>query len=146
MIDELMDSLLLDQLPISGVAASARWTICCRGAEDVEPILHSFKNSQHLRVGVRDILGKDDMSSTTHRALVRHRRSLPAPRSREREYATAGRASTASRRFVERRPATANPASWSSWRLGKLGGREPNYHSDLDVVFLYEADGATRRP
>jgi [glutamine synthetase] adenylyltransferase / [glutamine synthetase]-adenylyl-L-tyrosine phosphorylase len=25
--------------------------------------------------------------------------------------------------------------------LGKLGGREPNYHSDLDVVFLYEADG-----
>jgi glutamate-ammonia-ligase adenylyltransferase len=28
--------------------------------------------------------------------------------------------------------------------LGKLGGREPNYHSDLDVVFLYEADGDTR--
>jgi [glutamine synthetase] adenylyltransferase / [glutamine synthetase]-adenylyl-L-tyrosine phosphorylase len=28
--------------------------------------------------------------------------------------------------------------------MGKLGGREPNYHSDLDVVFLYEADGVTR--
>jgi len=28
--------------------------------------------------------------------------------------------------------------------LGKLGGREPNYHSDLDLVFLYEADGMTR--
>ena len=27
--------------------------------------------------------------------------------------------------------------------MGKLGGREPNYHSDLDLVFLYEADGPT---
>ena len=27
--------------------------------------------------------------------------------------------------------------------LGKLGGREPNYHSDLDLVFLYEAEGTT---
>jgi glutamate-ammonia-ligase adenylyltransferase len=30
--------------------------------------------------------------------------------------------------------------------LGKLGGREPNYHSDLDLVFLYEADGMTHAP
>jgi glutamate-ammonia-ligase adenylyltransferase len=30
--------------------------------------------------------------------------------------------------------------------LGKLGGREPNYHSDLDVLFLYEAEGLTRAP
>jgi [glutamine synthetase] adenylyltransferase / [glutamine synthetase]-adenylyl-L-tyrosine phosphorylase len=28
--------------------------------------------------------------------------------------------------------------------LGKLGGREPNYHSHLDVLFLYEAEGTTR--
>jgi glutamate-ammonia-ligase adenylyltransferase len=27
--------------------------------------------------------------------------------------------------------------------MGKLGGREINYHSDLDIVFLYEADGHT---
>ena len=27
--------------------------------------------------------------------------------------------------------------------LGKLGGREPNYHSDLDLIFLYEAGGHT---
>jgi glutamate-ammonia-ligase adenylyltransferase len=27
--------------------------------------------------------------------------------------------------------------------LGKLGGREPNYHSDLDLIFLYEAAGST---
>jgi glutamate-ammonia-ligase adenylyltransferase len=27
--------------------------------------------------------------------------------------------------------------------LGKLGGREPNYHSDLDLVFLFETEGQT---
>ena len=27
--------------------------------------------------------------------------------------------------------------------MGKFGGREMNYHSDLDIVFLYEADGQT---
>ena len=27
--------------------------------------------------------------------------------------------------------------------MGKFGGRELNYHSDLDVVFLYEAEGMT---
>jgi [glutamine synthetase] adenylyltransferase / [glutamine synthetase]-adenylyl-L-tyrosine phosphorylase len=27
--------------------------------------------------------------------------------------------------------------------MGKFGGMEMNYHSDLDVVFLYEADGQT---
>jgi glutamate-ammonia-ligase adenylyltransferase len=29
--------------------------------------------------------------------------------------------------------------------LGKLGGREPNYHSDLDAIFLYSSDGETQR-
>src|SRR5262249_24091659 len=27
--------------------------------------------------------------------------------------------------------------------MGKLGGREVSYHSDLDLVFLYEGDGPT---
>ncbi len=40
----------------------------CRGAEDIDPILHSFKNDQQLRVGVRDILGKEDIRNT-HRVL-----------------------------------------------------------------------------
>jgi glutamate-ammonia-ligase adenylyltransferase len=28
--------------------------------------------------------------------------------------------------------------------MGKLGGRELNYHSDLDIIFVYEGDGETR--
>src|SRR3954449_1789719 len=32
---------------------------------------------------------------------------------------------------------------WAILALGKLGGRELNYHSDLDLVFLHEEDGTT---
>ncbi len=41
--------------------------------------------------------------------------------------------------------AEGNPAELLTLGLGKLGGREPNYHSDLDVIFLYSADGETQR-
>src|SRR5690606_4168187 len=50
MIDELMDSLLLDKLP-SYESLESTLNDLIRGAEDVTPILHSFKSSQHLRVG-----------------------------------------------------------------------------------------------
>ena len=112
----------------------------CRGAEDIDPILHSFKNDQQLRVGVRDLLGKEDMQATTGRlsdiaetclAQIAAGR-IPA----------AGRASSAGRGSPPDR-APANPAKWSILAMGKFGGREMNYHSDLDIVFLYEADGQT---
>ena len=38
---------------------------CAAAAEDIDPILHSFKNDQQLCVGVRDILGKEDIQATT---------------------------------------------------------------------------------
>ena len=37
----------------------------CRGAADLEPILHSFQDKELLRIGVRDILGKDTIRETT---------------------------------------------------------------------------------
>ena len=68
MIDELMDSLLVEQLPDLPLLEASLAELS-RGAEDLEPILHSFKNAQHLRVGVRDMVGKDDVQ-VTHAALA----------------------------------------------------------------------------
>ena len=65
MLDELLDSLLLDKLPTREALDERRWPSCAAGAEDIEPILHSFKNAQQLRVGVRDILGKETIEATT---------------------------------------------------------------------------------
>ena len=64
MLDELMDGLLLDRLPDLAFL-DATLTELCRGAENIDPILHSFKNAQQLRVGVRDILGKEQIEAIT---------------------------------------------------------------------------------
>src|SRR5690606_34974493 len=42
MLDELLDSLLLDKLPTMEVLRGMLAELC-RGAEDIEPALHSFK-------------------------------------------------------------------------------------------------------
>ena len=156
MIDELMDSLLVENLPSLAMLQETLADLC-RGAEDIEPILHSFKNAQHLRVGVRDVLGKDDIRST-HAALADVAEAC-LKQIADREY----------QKLVEKygtptivRPGNeelvndASCAAWEAWAsregdasrpvvlaLGKLGGREPNYHSDLDLIFLYEAGGHT---
>jgi glutamate-ammonia-ligase adenylyltransferase len=41
-------------------------------------------------------------------------------------------------------PCEGQPSRFVILGLGKLGGREPNYHSDLAVAFLYEAEGVTQ--
>ena len=154
MIDELLDSLLIDHLPDLPVLEQSLAELT-RGAEDVEPILHSFKYSQHLRVGVRDILGKDKIEAThaalsdiaevclrqiidaEHKRLVRklgEPRVGEPPESNENGHAAAWHPGS------ER---VGQPCEFIVLALGKLGGREPNYHSDLDLVFLYEAEGNT---
>jgi glutamate-ammonia-ligase adenylyltransferase len=138
MIDELMDSLVLDRLP-NYESLERTLDALCQGAEDIDPILHSFKSFQHLRVGVRDILGKDQLRDC-HRALS-DVAEVCLQQIAEREY----------RHMVGKfgRPIKVNErgergeCEWMIIAMGKLGGREPNYHSDLDVIFLFDADGHT---
>jgi glutamate-ammonia-ligase adenylyltransferase len=159
MIDELMDSLLVDKLPTQAMLEETLSDLC-HGAEDAEPILHSFKNAQHLRVGVRDVLGKDDIRST-HVALsdiaetclkqiatVEYSKLVS-----KYGFPTIGQPGEVAledphvanwwQQFSEREGDTSEAIILA---MGKLGGREPNFHSDLDIVFLYEADGNTRHP
>ena len=136
MIDELMDSLVLDRLP---TLDSLERTLAdlCRGAEDIDPILHSFKTAQHLRVGVRDILRKEDIRDT-HAALSNIAEvCLREVTRREHDKLV--------QKYGEPQH-DGQPVSLVVLALGKLGGREPNYHSDLDVVFLYESEGMTNQP
>ena len=140
MIDDLLDSLLLGRLPTPDEldALLGDW---CRGAVDPEPILHAFKASQQLRVGVGDILGKQDVTATTRtltgvaeailKWLVADEEAklverLGEPMAAHSDDATAGERATA-----------------VVLAMGKFGGHEMNYHSDVDLVFLYDHDGAT---
>lgn len=156
MIDELMDSLLVRDLPTLAILEESLGELC-RGAENIDPILHSFKHAEHLRVGVRDVLGKDDIRST-HAALADIAEAC-LKQIAEREYVKLvdkfgfpkiGQptdeelSSPISRDFWERfAPRLGDSCEPVVLALGKLGGREPNYHSDLDLIFLYEAGGQT---
>ncbi len=141
MIDELMDSLVLYKLPASRSLQKTLQDLLY-GAEDIEPILHGFKNSLHLRVGVRDILGKEDIRDT-HRVLSDIAEvCLREIAAREHDRLVSKHGTP----IVQGGERDGQPCELVIVAMGKLGGREPNYHSDLDVVFLYEADGATRQP
>ena len=142
MIDSLMDSLVLDKLP---TRESMEQTLAelCRAAEDIDPILHSFKNDQQLCVGVRDILGKEDIQATTGALSDIAETCLAQIAAREYER-LAARFGQPTRR--PRAAAPGEPCEMVILALGKFGGREMNYHSDLDIIFLYEADGHTGRP
>ncbi len=142
MIDELMDSLVLDRLA-SRDQLGQTLTHLCGASQDPEPILHSFKNDQTLRVGARDILGKEDILTTTsalssiaeccleqiagqqYRLLVE---KFGVPTIQPQEGSKIKKPKTCEMVIIA---------------MGKFGGAEINYHSDLDLIFLYEADGNT---
>jgi [glutamine synthetase] adenylyltransferase / [glutamine synthetase]-adenylyl-L-tyrosine phosphorylase len=138
MIDGLMDSLVLDKLP-TRESMERQLTELCHAAEDIDPILQSFKNDQQLCVGVRDILGKEDVQATTGALSDIAEACLAqiAAREHARLVARLGQPTIAEGRRAGK------PCEMVILALGKFGGREMNYHSDLDIIFLYEADGQT---
>ncbi|MEZ6093557.1 MAG: bifunctional [glutamate--ammonia ligase]-adenylyl-L-tyrosine phosphorylase/[glutamate--ammonia-ligase] adenylyltransferase [Pirellulaceae bacterium] len=138
MIDELVDALLVESIaPKAWLRTNLNSLL--KGATDIDPIVHSFKQSQHLRVGVQELMGAVDQR-TVSRAL-----SDIADICLE-TVAKYCFKNTARRLGV---PQVENDSGGSECRYaivacGKLGGAELNYQSDLDLIFLYEADGHTR--
>ncbi len=136
MIDELIDSLLMNRLP-STLRLDAHSIDLCRGAVEIEMILHSFKSSAHLMIGVRDILGKESLEAI-HQAIGDTAESCLR---RVVEYEQEGLAV----QYGDPVNQDGDRSELLTLALGKLGGREPNYHSDLDAVFLYTSEGETKR-
>ena len=138
MLDELLDSLLLEHLP-DEPALTATLDELCRGAADIAPMLHAFKASQQLRVGVRDVLGKlgatavtaalTTIADTLVRKVMADEENRLVDRLGE---PMAGEGDTVGVR-----------AGAVVLAMGKCGGREMNYASDVDVVFLYDHEGMT---
>ena len=141
MLDGLMDSLMLDKLP-AREAMEKSLAELCRAAEDLDPILHSFKNDHLLRVGARDLLGKEEITAITRSLSDIAETCLAEIAAREYEKLI-GRFGVP---MAESGPAAGQPSQMAVLALGKLGGQELNYHSDLDIIFLYEADGHTADP
>ncbi|MFK7734731.1 MAG: hypothetical protein AB8B50_01800 [Pirellulaceae bacterium] len=137
MIDELLDSLMLSSLPTHAELA-ADLDELCRNAQDIAPILTSFKSSMHLRVGVRDILGKSTIRET-HEALADIAEICMEQIIRTEFHRLVQKLGMPSATVEGLR----QQAELVVLAVGKLGGREPNYHSDIDVIFLYDQEGMT---
>jgi glutamate-ammonia-ligase adenylyltransferase len=127
MIDDLVDSLVADRLR-TGAELRAELAELCRGAEDLGPILLGFRNAEWLRIGARDLLGRDPVRRLT-RALA--------------DVAGAVVEQVARAELARLRASGAwyGPAPrWAIVGLGRLGARAMSYHSDLDLIFVHDGD------
>jgi glutamate-ammonia-ligase adenylyltransferase len=136
MIDDLVDSLVVDR-PLPGAAIKAELAELCKKAEDLTPILSSFRNKEWVRIGTRDILGREPIREVT-RELADVAEAIVSQVARSEWHKRAQRFGMPICATTQRRE------RWAILGLGKFGGRELNYHSDLDLVFLHESDGRTR--
>ncbi len=97
--------------------------------------LRRFKYRQLLRIGCRDILGDADLTVTTEELSRLADVCLGAAwRLAEEDLR---------RRYGEPRAEDGTPTGLAVIGMGKLGGDELNYSSDIDLVFVYGDDGLT---
>jgi [glutamine synthetase] adenylyltransferase / [glutamine synthetase]-adenylyl-L-tyrosine phosphorylase len=132
MIDELLDSLVVNQAK-SLDELRLELAELCGAAVDVQPILRSFQDKELLRIGVRDILRKDTVQAATA-ALTDLAEAIL-----DKIIVTEG---SKLRQRLREPQVDGRPCGYGVIGLGKFGGRELGYHSDLDLMLVYEADGS----
>jgi len=102
-------------------------------------MLRLFRKQEMLRIGLRDLLGKADLRETvtdlSHLAEACLQRAY--------EWADAGLSGRYGKPVVENPDKTTRPAGFAVIAMGKLGGGELNFSSDVDLMYVYTADGET---
>ncbi|HUB34262.1 MAG TPA: hypothetical protein VMA31_14575 [Bryobacteraceae bacterium] len=100
--------------------------------------LARFRRRCLLRIALRDILGVATLSEITHELSHLADAVLDAAYQRlRREYVE---------RHGEPRLPDGSVCGFSILALGKLGGEELNYSSDIDLMFVYQGNGQTDGP
>ncbi len=97
--------------------------------------LRRFKYRHLLRIGARDLLGDADLSGTTEE--LSHLADACIGR------ALREAAATVSQAYGAPLGADGSETGLAVIAMGKLGGDELNYSSDIDLMFVYGADGET---
>lgn len=97
--------------------------------------LASFRRRQILRILLRDVLGFAGLSEITDELSNVADALMDVTYRRLRLDLAA--------RFGEPRLPNGEPCGFSIIALGKLGGNELNYSSDIDLIFVYDGDGQT---
>ncbi len=103
-------------------------------------VLRKFRNEEFLRIALNDIFGNTPQGEKTYQlscladccllTAIDIARDELIPR-----YGLP---------YCTTDAQEAKPAEFVIVGMGKLGGMELNYHSDLDIIFVYQGDGETR--
>ncbi|GIX05865.1 MAG: hypothetical protein KatS3mg115_0268 [Candidatus Poribacteria bacterium] len=111
------------------------WVRRFRTPESREGVLRQFKRRESFRIGMRDLLGVADVEETLREttALADAALQVACELVQEQMEAKHGRPQTED----------GTPVSYVVIGMGKLGGEELNYSSDIDILFLYEEEGRT---
>lgn len=101
--------------------------------DDVKAVLRRYRNRFMLHVLWREVMGLADLDETLE--------SLTALADRSLAVAVRVAEATLSPRFGVVRDSVGNKVPLVVLGMGKLGGRELNFSSDIDLIFLYPEDG-----
>jgi glutamate-ammonia-ligase adenylyltransferase len=116
---------------------------CPSGAQpDTRPLALSlalFRRQQILRILLRDVLGHGSLSETTEELSNLADATLHISYKRIRAELVARHGTP---RYIDA-DGEVRECGMSVIALGKLGGRELNYSSDIDLMFVYAANGDT---
>ena len=101
--------------------------------------LRMFRKQEMLRIGLRDLLGRADLQETvadlSYLAEVCLQRAYV--------WANAGLTRRYGSPIIENPDRAMKPAGFAVIAMGKLGGSELNFSSDVDLMYVYTADGET---
>ena len=101
------------------------------------PMLRRYKNDEIWRIALRNILGNATLPTTTEELSDLAEAVLQAiyPEIEAEMHAAHGIPLDSD----------GNPVTFAIVAMGKFGGRELNFSSDLDVMYVYAADGETTK-
>lgn len=112
-------------------------------AEDFElrlDVLRRYRNEEFLRIALNDLHGQLRQGVTAMQLSLLAEICLEhAGRMARQELLVRFGAP-----FAESADSSAPETEFAVIGMGKLGGFELNYHSDLDIIFIYEQEGHTR--
>ncbi len=115
------------------LAAARQTSLLFHSAEKKINALKRFQRREFLRIGMRDILGHADLETTTRE--LSHLADVVFQLVAELMW-----------NELSEKYGAAPETSWAIFGLGKLGGEELNYSSDIDIIAVFDEDGTLRLP
>ena len=106
---------------------------------DFYRVLRTFRKQEMLRIGVRDLLGKADLQETVQELSSLAEVCLQAAY----EWVDGNLRKRHGTPQSTGPDESSVPAGFAVIAMGKLGGTELNFSSDIDLMYVYSADGET---